>query len=273
VTTDFVELDDGGRLAYESLGEGPVLTLIHPGLWDMRTWDPQTEPLVDGGYRVIRYDLRGYGRSSRIEPGSTYSHIRDLAALLQANDVSQTALIGCSMGGALAVDYELVHPEQVWALVLAAPGLGGFEPNEQEEEWWAEFEGPIAAAIESGDLERAEELRLEMWAPLGTEDELGARIRAIAFDNLHEVTMDESGEEQLEPPASHRLAEIDVPALILEAEHDPPEMRRICDFLAREIMGSRRVVIEGSDHVVNLRQPDRFNELVLSFLAEALPEE
>ena len=99
----------------------------------------------------------------------------------------------------------------------------------------------------------------------------GARIKEIAFDNIHELTMDESGAERLDPPAAHRLAEIDVPTLILEAEHDPPDMRRVSDFLAVEIMGSRKVVVAGADHVVNLRQPDRFEELVLPFLAEAAP--
>ena len=151
------------------------------------------------------------------------------------------------------------------------PALGGFESTEEEDDWWAERDAPIEAAIEAGDLERAQELRLEIWAPLGTDDERGARIKQIAFDNLHELTMDESGAERLDPPAAHRLGEIDVPTLILEAEHDPPDMRRASDFLAREIMGSRKVVVAGADHVVNLRQPDRFEELVLPFLAEAAP--
>ena len=60
-----------------------------------------------------------------------------------------------------------------------------------------------------------------------------------------------------------------MPTLILEAEHDPPDMRRIADFLAKEVMGSRKVVVEGADHVVNVRQPGRFEELVLPFLADA----
>jgi len=220
---------------------------------------------------VLRYDVRGYGGSSRPEPGVPYSHVRDLEALLAAEDVMQTAIVGCSMGGGIDIDYALEHPERAWGLVLVATGLGGFESTEEEEDWWAERDAPIEAAIEAGDLERAQELQLEIWAPLGTDDERGARIREIAFDNLHELTMDESGGEKLDPPAAHRLAEIDVPTLILEAEHDPPDMRRVCDFLAVEIMGSRKVVVEGADHVVNMRQPERFEELVLPFLADAAP--
>jgi pimeloyl-ACP methyl ester carboxylesterase len=179
--------------------------------------------------------------------------------------------VGCSMGGGIGLDFALEHPERVWALVPVASGLGGFESTEEEDEWWAQRDEPIEALIEAGDLEKAEELRLEIWAPLGTTDERGSRIREIAFDNLHEITMDESGAERLDPPAAHRLGEIDVPTLILEAEHDPPDMKRIADFLAVEVMGSRRVVVEGADHVVNMRQPERFEELVLPFLADAAP--
>jgi len=266
-----LQLSDGAHLQYEIAGDGPTVTLLHPGLWDMRTWDREFAGFQDAGYRVLRYDVRGYGGSSRPEPGASYSHVRDLLALLDATDVTQTALVGCSMGGGIELDFALEHPERVWAIVAVAPGIDGFESTEEEDEWWEERDGPIEELIEVGDLEKAQDLRLEIWAPLGTGDERGARIREIAFDNLHELTMDESGQERLDPPAAHRLGEIDVPTLILEAEHDPPDMRRLADFLAVEIMGSRKVVVEGADHVVNMRQPERFEELVLPFLADTAP--
>jgi pimeloyl-ACP methyl ester carboxylesterase len=264
-------LADGGSLHFEIAGEGPTVTLLHPGLWDMRTWDREFGTLQDQGYRVLRYDARGYGRSSRPEPGATYSHVRDLAALLAANEVAVTALVGCSMGGGIELDFALEHPEMVWAIALIAPALGGFEPSEEEEEWGANAYGPVDAAIEAGELDRALDLELGIWAPLGTADEAGARVREIAFDNIHQLTMDESGAERLEPPAAHRLEELDVPTLILDAEHDPPHHHRIADLLAREIIGARKVVVEGADHVINLRQPERFDELVLPFLADAAP--
>jgi 3-oxoadipate enol-lactonase len=266
-----LELPDGATLRYEIAGEGTAVTLIHPGLWDMRTWDREFVSFADAGYRVLRYDVRGYGGSSRPRSGATYSHLRDLRALLDSTEVIQTALVGCSMGGGIALDFALEHPERVYALVLVASGPGGVESTEEEEEWWAERDAPIEALVEAGELEKAQDLRLAIWASLGRTDARGARIREIAFDNLHEITMDESGEERLDPPASHRLAEIDVPTLILEAQHDPPEMHRLSDLLARGIMGSRKVVVEGADHVVNMRQPERFDELVLGFLADATP--
>jgi len=258
----------GGRLAYEVVGSGPDVTLIHPGLWDSRTWDPQVPVLVDAGYRVTRYDVRGYGRSSRLT-GEPYSNVRDLIAVLDAGDVTQTALVGCSMGGGIAIDFTLEHPDRVWALMPAASGLGGFEAFDDEEEWWAEREGPIDAAIEAGDLERAEDLQLQIWAPLGTDDHAGRLIHDIAFDNLHELTMEEGSQEELDPPAAHRLGEIDVPTLVLIAEHDPPYMRRIGELIALGILGAHKQTIEGADHVVNLRQPEAFDRAMLGFLADA----
>ena len=266
-----LDLPDGASIHYEIAGEGPVVTLIHPGLWDMRTWDREFGTFVEAGFRVLRYDVRGYGRSSRPDAGASYSHVRDLAALLDAEDVVQTAIVGCSMGGAIELDFALTHPARVWALVAVASALGGFEGTEEEEEWWAERYAPIEASVDAGRLEEAQDLRLGIWAPLGTEDERGGRIRQIAFDNLHEITMDESGQEQLDPPAAHRLEEIDVPTLILDADHDPPDMRRAADFLVREIIGSHKVVVEDADHVINMRQPERFEELVLPFLLDAAP--
>jgi pimeloyl-ACP methyl ester carboxylesterase len=170
------------------------------------------------------------------------------------------------MGGAIAIDYTLEDPDRVAALVPVASGLGGFEPLEEEEDWWEALNAPIQAAIEAGDLDRAEELRLEIWAPLGTHDEAGQLIRRIAFDNIHELTMDEGAEEELDPPAARRLGEIDVPTLVMIAEHDPPYMLRTGDLIARGILGAQRMVLEGADHVANLRRPVEFNAALLTFL-------
>ncbi|MGZ8581242.1 MAG: alpha/beta fold hydrolase [Actinomycetota bacterium] len=266
----FVELPHGGRLHYEIAGDpaSPAVTLLHPGLWDARTWDPHFEPWTER-FRALRYDQRGYGTSSRPD-GSPYSHVRDLVALLDHLGIERTALVGCSMGGGLAIDATLTVPERVWALVPITPGLGGFEETEDEEAWWDELAPPIEAAIEAGEFERAQDLLLEIWAPLGVDDPAGARIKQIARDNIHEMTMDESAAESLDPPAALRLGEIDVPTLVVDASYDPPDMRRASQLIAREVLDGRLVTIE-ADHVVNLRAPEAFDEAVLPFLEEHSP--
>jgi pimeloyl-ACP methyl ester carboxylesterase len=269
----FLEFD-GGTLAWESSGAGPGVVFLHPGLWDSRVWDEQFG-VFSRTYRVLRFDFRGYGRSSRFEPGRPYSHVSDLAAVMEAAGVDRAAVIGNSMGGGVAVDFALTHPARVSALVLASPALSGFEGTPEEEAAWeaafADAEHGIEEAATAGDLDRAEDLRLRwLWAPLGTDDPAGARIRRIAFDNLHELTMDESGQTAIDPPAAARLDEIEAPTLVLPADHDPPWHERMCIEIAEGIRGARVVRIPETDHVIPLRRPNEFNRVVLGFLGEVL---
>jgi pimeloyl-ACP methyl ester carboxylesterase len=265
---------DGGALAWESVGEGPNVVFLHPGLWDGRVWDEQFG-VFSRTHRVLRFDFRGYGRSSRPEPGKPYSHVSDLAAVMDAAGFERAALIGNSMGARVAVDFALTHPARVSALVLASPALSGFEGTPEEESAWeaafADAERRIEEAATAGDLERAQDLRLRwLWAPLGTDDPAGARIRRIAFDNLHELTMDESGETGTDPPAAARLGEIEAPTLVLPADHDPTWHERMCIEIAEGIRGAHVVRIPETDHVIPLRRPDEFNHVVLGFLGEVL---
>ena len=265
MTEGFVDVE-GGRLWYEQAGHGRDVVLLHPGLWDSRTWDDQWAPFV-AAHRVVRYDERGYGRSSR-PTGEPYSHVSDLMAVMDVAGLDSAALVGCSMGGAIALNAALSYPDRIWALVLAASGLDGFEGNDEEERDWEERMGPLSALVEAGRLEDAQDVRLQTWAPLGTGDDAGRRIREIAMDNLQELTMDESAAEDLHPTAIDRLEEIACPTLVLPAERDPPYMRRVADILVERISGARIEWIANVDHVINMRAPEAFNRIVLGFLGE-----
>jgi pimeloyl-ACP methyl ester carboxylesterase len=264
----FVDVD-GGRLWYEVGGDGPAVVLVHAGLWDSRAWDAQYEAFSER-YRVLRYDVRGYGRSSRPEPGVPYSHVRDLAAVLDGAGIGRAALVGNSLGGGIVLDFALTHPARTAALVLVASALGGMEDTPEDEAWWEARWPPLRDAVEAGDLERARRLQMEFWAPVGIDDEIGRRIFEISLDNAHELTMDESGAEQLDPPAIARLAEISAPTLILPADRDPPFMARANAILATEIPTARAVHLPNVDHVIAMRAPEAFNEAVLAFLDEVV---
>ncbi|HZD80726.1 MAG TPA: alpha/beta fold hydrolase [Actinomycetota bacterium] len=258
---------DGGSLYYERAGMGPGVVLIHPGLWDSRTWDDQF-PRFAERFLTVRYDVRGYGRSTRPEPGRVYSHVDDLLAVMEAAGIERAVLVGCSMGGGIALEAALSHPDRVAALVLAASALPGFEPTPGEEAWWEEHAAGIEELVDAGELEAAVRIEMEIWAPLGVEDEAGARILQIALDNRHELTMDEQDARGLDPPAVQRLESIAVPTLVLPADHDPPTSQRASAILAERIPGARLAQIPEVDHVINVRRPDEFDRVVLEFLGQ-----
>ncbi len=107
----------GRRASLRDRGAGPGAHDAAPRPLGLPHLGSRSSPSWSDRFRVLRYDLRGYGRSSRLT-GEPYSHVRDLATLLEALEIERTALVGCSMGGAIAIDFTLSFPERVSALVL-----------------------------------------------------------------------------------------------------------------------------------------------------------
>ena len=99
------------------------MVFLHSGGFDRRMWDDQFKAFSDN-YTVIRYDVRGYGRSPA--PTKPYSDDNDLFQLLRTLKVHKAHLIGLSMGGRIAIDFTLTHPDMVTSLTALAPGLSGF---------------------------------------------------------------------------------------------------------------------------------------------------
>lgn len=109
---------------------------------------------------------------------------------MDAAGIERAAIVGCSIGGEITIDFALQHPERVSALVLVAPGLGGFKGTPEDDAWWGERQVPIEAAIEAGDLERAEDLRLEIWGPPRDQ---GRRGTAYPPDRVRQHPRDDDG--------------------------------------------------------------------------------
>ena len=153
--TGFADVNNAS-LYYETLGEGQALVLLHAGIADLRMWDPQFEAFARD-FRVIRYDRRGFGRSEMVD--GPFSQPDDLRGLLDHLGVERASFVGCSMGGAVAIDFVLGFPHRAHALVLVASAVGGYESDEPPPEEWDE----IVAADEAGDLQRISELEVRMW--------------------------------------------------------------------------------------------------------------
>src|SRR3990172_7671568 len=127
---------------YEDTGDGPIVLLIHGHSLDLRMWKYQVGPLVDMGYRVLRYDVRGHGRSMVPPSGYTWdNYSQDLAELLDRLNVERPAaeplaaeaahVVGLSMGGGIALKFALDHPERVLSLTLVDSTLPGFTYSEE----------------------------------------------------------------------------------------------------------------------------------------------
>jgi pimeloyl-ACP methyl ester carboxylesterase len=256
-----VEVSTGGRLWVESRGSGDAVLLLHSGLVDARMWDAQADGLEEGGFRSIRFDFRGFGRSDL--PEQPYSHLDDVVAVLDALEVERATLVGSSLGGAIALGIALDHPTRVRALVLAGSGVPGYQDwSPRMQAIWEEVDD----AMKAGDLERAHELDMSPWVlTLGEpSDDL---IRSIGHDNLQIFTIDEELERPREA-VDERLGEVAVPTLVVVGDRDIPEMLVIADLLADRVPGaSGPVVIEGADHLVPTRRPEEFNRALLEFLS------
>ena len=113
-----------GELYYEMEGEGETLLLCHAGFVDSRMWDWQWDAFTQY-YRVLRFDMRGFGKS---DPATgPVSRRQDLYSLLKKLGIEHAHLLGCSMGGEIAIDFALEHPEMVLSLVVVSGTPGGFE--------------------------------------------------------------------------------------------------------------------------------------------------
>src|SRR5687767_4146475 len=115
---------DEGRIFADETGTGDAVLLLHAGVADRRVWDDVAPALGAAGYRAIRYDVRGMGRSA--PPTEPHSLVADALAVLDAAGVDAAHFVGLSQGAATSVDTALTHPGRVRSLTLVAPGLTGY---------------------------------------------------------------------------------------------------------------------------------------------------
>ena len=264
VDTGFVTVP-GGRLYYESLGTGRTVVLLHGGNLDRRMWDEQF-PVLTPHFRVIRYDARGFGRSTPAD--TAFQAHADLYTLLHHLAVHRVSLVGLSLGGRIAIDFALDHPEMVDRLVLAGPGLSGWRDWSAEDTTWHVVARRAGNAQDSIGMALAW-LTSDYMRPAMEQSRLATRLHRIASDNArYWMGLFRQGdlERAADPLALGRLAAIRAPTLLLVGDRDSPIIRRIVDTLAASITGSTVVIIRAAGHMVNMERPVEFNRAVLEFL-------
>ncbi|WP_030197422.1 alpha/beta fold hydrolase [Streptomyces sp. NRRL S-87] len=255
-----VPVRDGELWADDSGGDGLPLVLLHPGVGDSTTWDPVL-PALTAGRRVIRYDVRGYGRSAA--PTVSYSLVEDLRAVLDHFGLARAVLVGSSIGGATAIGLALDAPERVAGLALVVPGVTGVDlmpPGFFEE---------LEKLATVGDTEGIVRLGLGFWGRAGGSTPEADPVAAAALRAALPAWFSNYGRQEPGAPAYDRLGEITAPTVLALGEQDQPELVRVNEEMARRIPGCRLVRLAGSDHYPTLREPEAVARLIAELYAES----
>lgn len=267
--TGFADTNDT-RLYYEVAGKGEPVVLVHGFSLDTRMWDEQFIELAKQ-YRVIRYDVRGYGRSDVPREGEPYYHADDLLGLLDHTGTDKAHIIGLSLGAAIACEFVVAHPERALSLVAADPVVWGYE-------WSLEYQASLGAlwgAGKAGGIAAANALWLkhDMFAAAMQNEHVAEKLTAIIGDYSGWHWVNDDPGKLPEKPAFERLEEFRLPVLAIVGERDVADFHRITTEMRERIPGARKVVLPNVGHMSNMEDPARFTDTVLEFLAEVAARE
>lgn len=262
---------NGGEVGYEELGRGSALVFVHGGLTTGDLWEPQMVRFARS-YRVIRYDLRGVGRSP--STSGRFSHHEDLGQLLDALGVDRAHMVGHSIGGAVVVDFALTHPDRVRSLTLVASALGGYVPSRAEDRaLLARWLRPVEEAEEVGDGAAATEANLAAWlaGPFRSVAELDPRLVGRARE-LFSTAQGSASAEGIEwegpaPPSASRLGALGAPTLVMVGTADFPHIREVAERLVAEAARARFYAFVGAAHFPMLESPSAFDDALERFWA------
>lgn len=251
----------GLEIAYERVGSGPPLVLVHGAMEDGRVWQPQLSSLADE-FTVVAWDEPGAGRSSNV-PGDFRlpDYANCLATLIEVVGLGAANVAGISWGGTLALELYRHHPELVATLILVDT-YAGWKGSLPEEEVRARVEGvhrmltvpseefdPTLPGLFAGDPPRE-------FVPL---------LRDVAADVRPEslpaklIVMAETDQRDLLP----RIA---VPTLLIWGEQDVRSPLGVAHQFEQAIPGAQLVVLPEAGHASNLERPEQFNDAVREFL-------
>ena len=252
------------KIFYDLAGQGPVIVLIHDGNIHREVWDDQFLYFAKN-HKVIRYDRRGYGRSSAATV--PYTNLDDLNALFTELKIDKACLMGMSMGGRLAVDFALRYPEKVTALVLVGAPVGGFPYTSHMTDRGGhqpQFDTTDPAKyLAQARLYYVTEDPYTIYSENAAAKE---KAKRLVLENPRHPGVSRNEPPEI-VPAYKRLGEIKVPTLILVGEFDIPDVHAHAGALNAGIPGSRRDIIKQAAHLVPLEQPEAFNKIVADFLA------
>jgi 3-oxoadipate enol-lactonase len=249
---------DGIRIHYEVLGEGSPLVLIHANPFDRRLWMYQAAHFSTF-FRVINVDIRGYGYSDK--PTSKTSIVEmaeDVVGVLRQEGVSEAIVAGISVGGVIALQLGLDHPEIFKSLILVGCSSGpGGRYQERIDGYTEGVEKYHIQHLRSLVSKDFSESRLGCYL-LNTFTEWDKRLNGKAIVEIFKALQDRE--------VTNRLGELKMPVLVINGEFDNSLPRSL--ELSRRITGAAHHVIPRTGHACCLEDPMAFDEIVMEFLKE-----
>ena len=269
---------DSIELYYDEKGSGDPLLLIMGLAADSTAWMFQV-PDFAKRYRTVTFDNRGVGRSAK-PPGPYTIHLMadDAAALLDALDIRRAYVLGVSMGGMIAQELAIRHPERVRGLILACTFPEPDADVERQREFgMQQFGGTVTASGEMQiDLTALDPLMFfqhllpRVFNQSFIDTELPRLMQLFAGALQYGFSM-EAILGQVAAVMGHRatdrLHQIKAPTLVITGDADLLISPGNSDVLARSIPGAKLVKVPGGSHGFNLETPEVFNRHVLDFLA------
>jgi proline iminopeptidase len=262
---------DNVKLYYEEVGQGTPILFVHEFASDHRGWEPQMREFGKR-HRCIAYSARGYTPSDAPGDKDAYSYrdvMRDCVAVLDHLKIDKAHLIGLSMGGYTSLQVALNHPKRVRSLVLAGTGSGS-------ERWYTEdfhkrsralgdqFERDGAAKIAETYGMGPSRLPFLLKDPRGFAEFTGHLAEHDAQGSAHTSRGFQGGRPSLYDFEAE-IRKLATPALIVVGDEDDRCIEPSL-FLKDAIPGSGLVMLPKTGHVVNLEEPELFNQVVGDFL-------
>jgi pimeloyl-ACP methyl ester carboxylesterase len=253
------------RLHVDVDGDGPTVLLAHGFGGSARNFGPQMRALKDG-YRVVRYDARGHGRSDAPADPAAYApaaFVDDVGRVLDEVGARAAVVGGLSMGAGVSLRFALAHPARVRGLLLCA-----FPAGADDGDGFAGKALGFADTIERDGLEAAGEAYV--WGRRTRLDRNAVNFVRQGFleHPPHGLALALRGLIAAQPPVAamrDALAGVRCPTLIVVGSDDGPS-RKASEALAEALPDVRLVVVPGAGHVVNLQRPDEVSAAMREFL-------
>jgi 3-oxoadipate enol-lactonase len=250
------------ELDYQRSGSGPALRLIMGMSGTALHWTERFLEELRGDFELITYDHRGTGSSSPLTGPVTIAQMaEDAAALLAAIGVDSAHVLGISMGGMIAQELALAHPELIRTLTLGCTYCGGGDADLTSPQVLQQ----LTEAMLSGDRMRALRTGFEVnFSPAAREQrELFELFLAIATERAVAVPVIIA---QMQACMAHdtsaRLSRVRMPTLVIHGTEDQMLPVGNGRMIASRIPGSRLEILDGVGHLFFWEQPERSAELV-----------